>query len=75
MGGVDWNNFEQQAEELKQASPPTWVVWIEILFFIFLYLIRMSPPTWVVWIEIEEWIYNFFGEDVTTHMGGVDWNC
>ena len=37
-------------------SPPTWVVWIEILTFTSnADTINRSPPTWVVWIEIYAW--------------------
>ena len=31
MGGVDWNLRQMNQELLIQKSPPTWVVWIEIL--------------------------------------------
>ena len=34
-----------------------------------------SPPTRVVWIEINDDIKTFIAENVTTHTGGVDWNC
>ena len=56
------------------SSPPTRVVWIEIINDGTLSKVSMSPPTRVVWIEIIGDINAVFGNTVTTHTGGVDWN-
>ena len=51
-GGVDWNRRIMQTETHWNKSPPTRVVWIEIIMLIGQENAKESPPTRVVWIEI-----------------------
>ena len=51
-GGVDWNIIWYFYYAKRQRSPPTRVVWIEMIEDGRDLILTMSPPTRVVWIEI-----------------------
>ena len=56
-------------------SPPTWVVWVEILLSVRWNLVqKASPPTWVVWVEINLSRISKLLYMVAALMGGVSWN-
>ena len=73
-GGVDWNLATVNGHLTFTVSPPTRVVWIEIIDLTLKKPSLMSPPTRVVWIEILDLFKAQNPEIVTTHTGGVDWN-
>ena len=50
--GVDWNPIHDNLKRCFTKSPPTRVVWIEIINGVSMSFGNRSPPTRVVWIEI-----------------------
>ena len=74
-GGVDWNLPDvEDGIEWTSHHPHGWCGLKFNIIFMRRHCI-MSPPTRVVWIEIELSISDIINIDVTTHTGGVDWNC
>ena len=74
-GGVDWNRILQRCGTIMFKSPPTRVVWIEIMLRITLSLTPIVTThtggvDWNIFFEKETDPVTY----VTTHTGGVDWN-